>query len=381
MIRTLLACCACALAASALAQRADRAAEEDPAARAETSARMLAAADALLASVRGDPEFSEALRQYSMEDLLLFPADSPVKRDWSYWPRDRAGLKLDLMHTKHRALAQELLWSALSASGYHKIINIMQLEYVLQPTSATGFPRGVEDYTVALFGDPSAEQPWGWRFEGHHVSLNVSVVPGGGVSATPMFLGADPAEVGFGPLAGLRVLRVEEDLARELVTSLAPAQRAKAILMGDPKFNADAAKFGFVYADNTPWDLIASNIMKEPDTWESWRDDLVPDGIPVAELNRDQRALVAALLQEVLGTYRPEIAARYWAQIDLNELSFAWIGSLQRKQPHYYRIQGADFLYEYDNAQGNGNHIHAVWRSRAGDFGDDLLKRHYQESH
>jgi hypothetical protein len=381
MLRITLACLALVLGSATLAQRAGNAAEEAAAARAQTTARMLAAADALLASVRGDPEFSEALRQYSMEELLLYAADSPVKRDWSYWPRERAGLKLDLMHTKHRALAQELLWSALSASGYHKVLNIMQLENVLQPTSATGFPRGIEDYTVALFGDPSAEGPWGWRFEGHHVSLNVSVVPGGGVSVTPTFLGADPAEVGFGPLAGVRVLRVEEDLARELVTSLTPQQRAKAILAGDPKFNAEAAKFGFVYPDNTPWDLIASNIMKEPDTWESWRNDLAPDGIRVAELGREQRALVAALLQEVLGTYRPEIAAQYWANIDLDELSFAWIGSLERKQPHYYRIQGVDFLYEYDNAQGNGNHIHAVWRSRSGDFGDDLLKRHYQQSH
>jgi hypothetical protein len=381
MLRITLACLALAISSPALPQRPGNAAEDAAAERAETNARMLAAAEALLASVRGDPEFSEALRQYSMEDLLLYPADSPVKRDWSYWPRDRGGLKLDLMHTKHRALAHELLWSALSASGYHKIINIMQLEYVLQPTSATGFPRGAEDYTVALFGDPSAEAPWGWRFEGHHVSLNVSVVPGGGVSVTPTFLGADPAEVGFGPLAGVRVLRVEEDVARELVTSLTPAQRAKAILAGDPKFNAEAAKFGFVYADNTPWDLLSSNIMKEPSAWEGWRNDLKPDGIRVAELSREQRALVAALLQEVLGTYRPEIAAQYWANIDLDDLSFAWIGSLERKQPHYYRIQGVDFLYEYDNAQGNGNHIHAVWRSRAGDFGDDLLKRHYQQSH
>ena len=239
MLRIILACLAVALSLPALAQRVGNA-DDAAAEKAQTTARMLAAAQALLASVRGDPEFSEALRQYSMEDLLLYPADSPVKRDWSYWPRERGGLKLDLMHTKHRALAHELLWSALSASGYHKIINIMQLEYVLQPTSATGFPRGVEDYTVALFGDPSAEAPWGWRFEGHHVSLNVSVVPGGGVSVTPTFLGADPAEVGFGPLAGLRVLRVEEDLARELVTSLTPAQRAQ----GDPRGRSEIQRRG-----------------------------------------------------------------------------------------------------------------------------------------
>jgi hypothetical protein len=234
---------------------------------------------------------------------------------------------------------------------------------------------------MTFFGEPSADAPWAWRFEGHHVSLSIAVVPGAGIAVTPTFLGADPAEIGFGPLAGVRVLRREEDLARELVTSLSDAQRARAILRGDPAFNADVAKFGFVYADNTPWDLIASNIMKDPAQWEAWRTLLTPDGIKGAELDAAQRMLVAALVEEVLGTYRPEVAAEYWRKIDLDDLSFAWIGGLNRKEPHYYRLQGTDFLYEYDNAQGNGNHIHAVWRSRSGDFGDDLLKRHYETSH
>ena len=352
-----------------------------PAATAAAAADMLAAAQALLASVRGDLEFSEALRGFSMEDDLLLAAEDPVRRDWSYWPRERAGLKFDVMHTKHRALAQELIWSALSTAGYQKVLNVMQLENVLQPTSGTGFPRGIEEYTVVFFGEPSAQVPWAWRFEGHHLSLNVSVVPGTGVSVTPTFLGADPAEVAFGPLAGVRVLRVEEDLARELVTSLSDRQRAQALLQGDPQFNAGVARFGMSYPDNTPWDLIASNIMKDPAQWEDWRNDLRPDGIRIRDLNSEQRALVAALLTEILGTYRPEIAADYWSRIDLESLSFAWIGGLNRKEPHYYRIQGPDFLFEYDNAQGNGNHIHYVWRSRAGDFGEDLLKRHYAESH
>jgi hypothetical protein len=342
---------------------------------------MLTAATKLLASVRGDPEFNEALRQFSMEENLLLPADDPARRDWSYWPRERAGLKIDVMHAKHRALLQELLWTALSAGGYHKVLNIMQLEYVLQPASTTGFPRGIEEYTITLFGEPSATQPWAWRFEGHHVSLNVSIVPGVGISVTPTFLGADPAEVAVGPLAGVRVMRAEEDLGRELVTSLSPAQRAQAILLGDPKFNADVAKFGMVYENNAPWDLVASNIMKDPKRWEEWREILRPDGIKVADLAPEQRALVAALLDEILGVYRPALAAKYWRTVELDDLSFAWIGSLEPKQPHYYRLQGPDFVFEFDNVQGNGNHVHEVWRSRSGDFGDDLLKRHYETAH
>jgi hypothetical protein len=344
-------------------------------------ARMQEAAAKLLESVRGDPEFNEALRGFSMEDELLLGIDDAARRDWSYWPRERAGLKIALMHAKHRSLLHDLLWSALSAAGYHKVVNIMELEYVLEASATTGFPRGIEQYTITLFDEPSATKPWGWRFEGHHVSLNVLVVPGVGISLTPAFLGADPAAVSTGPLAGLRVLRVEEDLARELVTSLDAGQRAKAVLGGDPAYNADVAKFGFAYANNTPWDLIASNIMKDPARWDEWRTILKPDGIRIADLKPEQRALVAALLDEVLGVYRPGLAAKYWSTVKIDELSFAWIGSFEPKQPHYYRLQGQDFVFEYDNAQGNGNHIHSVWRSRSGDFGDDLLKRHYETSH
>jgi Protein of unknown function (DUF3500) len=392
MSKTWLLCIACAISLTVQAQTRNRpGTDPDPRAASGRGAAltadaavadaMFAAATKLLGSVRGDPEFNEALRQFSMEDELLLPLDDPARRDWSYWPRERAGLKIDLMHAKHRALLQDLLWTALSAGGYHKVLNIMQLEYVLQPSSTTGFPRGIEEYTITLFSEPSTTAPWAWRFEGHHVSLNVLIVPGVGISVTPTFLGADPAEVAVGPLAGLRVMRAEEDIGRALVTSLSPPQRAQAILLGDPKFNADVAKFGFVYENNAPWDLVASNIMKDPKRWEEWREILRPDGIKVASLAPEQRALVGALLDEILGVYRPALAAKYWSTVKLDDLSFAWIGSLEPKQPHYYRLQGPDFVFEFDNVQGNGNHVHEVWRSRSGDFGDDLLKRHYETAH
>jgi hypothetical protein len=339
---------------------------------------MVATARALLESVRGEPEFSEVLQRFSMEEQLLLEHDDAARRDWSYWPRERVGLAFDYMHAKHRALTQELAWSALSPLGYHKLLNIMQLEQVLAPISDTGFPRGIENYTVTLFGEPSTETPWAWRFEGHHVSFNISVVPGTGISVTPTFLGADPAEVPSGPLAGVRVLRAEEDLGRALVTSLSREQRAKAVLPGNAEYNA---RFGYTYPNDVPWDLIASNILKEPDEWEAWRAILQPDGIAVAELDDEQRGLVRRLLEEIITIYRPEIAEAYLASVDLDELTFAWIGGLNRKEPHYYRLQGSDFLFEYDNAQGGGNHVHQVWRSREGDFGDDLLKRHYEQSH
>ena len=342
------------------------------------AAAMTRAAQALLESVRGTPEFSEVLRGYSMEERLLLPAEDPERRDWVYWPAERAGLSFDLMHAKHRALAHELLWTLVSAKGYHKLVNIMQLENVLQATSSTGFPRGIEDYTIALFGEPRLDAPWSWRFEGHHISLNIGVAPDGSVSVTPTFMGADPAEVAFGPLAGLRVLRVEEDLGRELVSSFSGAQREVAVLPGDAAYNA---KNGYTYAYDAPWDLHSSNILKDQSEWNAWKTELRPDGIAFADLDGNQQALLLELLDEVITTYRPEIAATYKRSLNLDDIHFAWIGGLTKGEPHYYRVQTADFLFEYDNVQGNGNHIHEVWRSRAGDFGDDLLARHRALEH
>jgi hypothetical protein len=360
---------------NALAQRESPApAVDDPV----IAAAMTSAARALLESVRGAPEFSERLRAYSMEDELKLPLDSPEREQWAYWPTERSGLSFDLMHAKHRALAHELLWQLLSSRGYHKLLNIMQLENVLQPTSGTGFPRGIEDYSVTLFGEPGDTAPWAWRFEGHHISLSITVAPGRGFTVTPTFLGADPAEVTFGPLAGLRVLRVEEDLGRRLVNSLTAAQREATIVAGTPEWNAQG---GFSYPNDVPWDLIATNILRERADWGAWKQQLSPDGIAFADLDGAQQATLLAIVDEIFTTYRPEIAATYRESLDLPSLRFAWIGGVKKGEPHYYRIQTRDFLFEYDNVQGNANHIHEVWRSRAGDFGEDLLRRHRAAAH
>jgi hypothetical protein len=363
------------MAVTALGQRAaDTPAVVDPA----VAKAMTAAARTLLESVRGDPEFSERLRSYSMEDRLLLTLDSAEREKWAYWPTERSGLSFDLMHAKHRALTHELLWLLLSNRGYHKLLNIMQLENVLQPASGTGFPRGVEDYSVTLFGEPSDMNPWAWRFEGHHISLSITVAPGQGFTVTPTFLGADPADVLVGPLAGLRVLRVEEDLGLQVANSLTAVQRSTAIVPGTPEWNRTG---GFTYPGDVPWDIVAATILRDRSDWNSWKTELQPDGIAFKDLNGAQQATLLAILDEIFTTYRPEIADTYRASLDLDGLRFAWIGALKKGEPHYYRIQTRDFLFEFDNVQGNANHIHEVWRSRAGDFGEDLLRRHRAAAH
>jgi hypothetical protein len=207
------------------------------------------------------------------------------------------------------------------------------------------------------------DAPWAWRFEGHHVSLNVAVAPDG-VSVTPSFFGSNPAEVLTGPLAGFRVHGVNEDLARELVSSLGDRQKSQAII-----------------ADQAPGEIFTGNIRKERSQWNAWRESLAPQGVAVSDLNEVQQYWVRRVLDEVVGNYRPEISTAVLQSIDPAELRFAWMGTTERGEPHYFRLQGPDFVFEYDNVQNMGNHVHSVWRSKAGDFGEDILERHYQSAH
>ena len=306
----------------------------------------------------------ERMGRYSREELLSLPLDDEAKRDWAYWPRPRVGLTLGQMTGEQRMMVHDLLNTVLTPVGYLKVVHVMQLEELLHVRENLGLPRGNEQYWLTFFGTPSMDEPWGWRYEGHHVSLNISVAPGGAIRVTPTFFGADPAEIPGGALAGFRPHAGIEDLGRELVLALSDADREIAVL-----------------SDEAPVDIFATPFAKPRDDWETWRQTLQPEGIAVADLNAEQRHLVQRILDEVVTTYRPEVSSAYLKTIDIDELSFAWMGSLQRRRPHYYRLQGSDFVFEFDNVQNDANHIHSVWRSKSGDFGDDLLLEHYQSSH
>ena len=334
---------------------------------------MVRAAEAILASARDgvpqqgdrDSGFNRVERMvgYSREALLKLPAGDEAKRDWVYWPRFRVGLTLEFMTAEQRMLVHDFLQTSLSHVGYLRTVHVMQTEEILSLWEDVGLPRGNEKYWLVFFGTPSMEEPWAWRFEGHHVSLNVSVAPGS-VRVTPTFFGADPAEMPQGPMAGFRPHAEVEDLGRALVLSLSGSQQEVAIL-----------------SDQPPLEIFATNLGRPRDDWDAWKQTLQPEGIAVADLRPEQRHMVQRLLNEVVATYRPEISEAYLNTIDVDELSFAWMGSTQRREPHYYRLQGADFVFEYDNVQDNANHVHTVWRSKSGDFGDDLLPSHYQSAH
>lgn len=217
--------------------------------------------------------------------------------------------------------------------------------------------RDPELYYTWVFGVPHPDSAWGWRFEGHHLSVNVTKVGDEVQVVAPMFMGANPARVPSGPEAGRRLLAAEEDLARALLASLTPEQRARTIL-----------------AESTFGDIVTRN---DPQVRP-----LELEGLPAGDMTAEQRRQLRALLEVYAGRMAGAAAREQLARIDsagFDNLRFAWAGSDQVGAAHYYRIHGPTLLVEYDNTQNGANHIHSVWRDLQNDFGGDLLRQHYQE--
>jgi len=283
------------------------------------------------------------------------PFDDGERFEWFFTPVTRNGLPLKEMTTEQRTAALGLLQSATSSAGYLKATGVMHLEGILAVLENRPERRDPENYHFWVFGTPSRDRPWGWRFEGHHVSLNFTSTDGVTVS-TPSFIGANPARVPSGPFAGWRLLAHEEDLARALVQSLDADQRERAVISA-----------------TAPRDIITGNDRRA--SLER------VEGLPAAVMTDPQRALLLRLLAEYVDNADPVIAGPRLARIEevgIDRLHFAWAGSLDVGGPHYYRIHGPTVLIEYDNTQNDANHIHSVWRDLENDFGEDLLRRHYE---
>jgi hypothetical protein len=216
--------------------------------------------------------------------------------------------------------------------------------------------RDPELYYFSVFGEPSMKTAWGWRVEGHHVSFRFAV---DGtkmtVSATPNFLGANPARVPDGaPNPGLRALALQEDTARALVQSLTPAQCSVALVSG------------------TPVGDVGSGTRLKVDPAN-------PLGMAAAEMTPAQRDLLVKLLESYTNVMAADIAADRMSKIKaagIEKITFAWSGSSEPRHPYYYQVQGPTFVLEHNNTQNNANHIHSVWRDYNGDFGRDILGEH-----
>ena len=296
----------------------------------------------------------------------VFPFDSEERQHWNYIPSEafpRKGLTVKEMSEPQQKLAHDLLKAGLSQRGYLTASAIMDLETILGELEgrdrdagrpAEGMRRDPVRYYVSIFGTPSLKQTWGWRVEGHHVSLHFTVVNGTLIASSPTMFGSNPAEVPDGPKKGTRILAAEEDTARELLTTFDASQRTRAVIN-----------------NVAPNEILTENKVDI--------NPLSPVGISADAMTPRQREVLMRLIQTYTGFMADDIAAERMARLQkagLEKITFAWAGEAERGKKHYYRVQGPTFLIEYDNTQNNGNHIHSIWRDFNGDFGRDLLREH-----
>lgn len=363
---------------------------------------MAAAAGAVLAALE-PPQLALA--------AWPFPADQERRR-WFYTPTDHGGVALGDLRPAQQQLALRLVATGLSRAGYVTVATIMGLENVLDElegwTASWERERGRDPgrYYLRIFGEPGAGGTWAWRFGGHHVSLNHTVVGGRLEAVTPCFLGADPAN---SPLLGphpLRPLAGAEDLGRQLVRSLDEDQRARAVLgpvapvdivggnrprvgEGDlplPLADVWRGRFGGelgerVRAIQEQAERAAGLTAADLD---AVRLSLAPKGVPASALAPAQQEVLRALLDVYVGRMPDGVADEEAAKFSggrLDELAFAWAGGVEPGQGHYYRVQGPRLVVEYDNTQRGANHVHTVWRDPEGDFGGDVLRDHHLRSH
>jgi hypothetical protein len=344
-----------------------------------TGPRMTEAALALLAAL------SPQQRSRAAFD---FP-DEIERRSWYYFPAERRGLPLAAMDAAQQKLTHKLLATGLSLPAYAKTVSIIALENVLREVEGPRmrFDRDPSLYFLSFFGEPGGAAPWGWRFEGHHVSLHYTLVEGA-LAATPSFLGANPAEVRRGGRAVLRPLGEEEDLARDLLASLDPGQKRRALICDVAPADIVTTNLpelaGEVVFDPSRVGLAVREMPPDPRVTAATKLDTPARGLAASEMSKGQRETLGALLRTYLERL-PEDAARREIEVieasGLDDLVFAWAGEERRGRPHYYRLQGETLLIEYDNTQNGANHVHTVWRDRRMDFGADLLRRHYETAH
>jgi hypothetical protein len=315
----------------------------------------------------------------SMTDMqrkrILFDVSDSARTRWNNLPiglRARTGVNIGNMNESQRRQLHRMLSVSLSSQGYLKATSIFHLDNLLNEMYDSLLHRQMVDaktyeflmslkwshknFYLAFFGDPRTDEAWGYKVEGHHLSLNFSVVKDK-VSVTPFFIGTDPAEYMYLQYAGWRVLGQEEDLGIRLVNALSPVQRQKATM------------------DTTvPGDIITGA--------ETGRRLIRKWGLKGSEMTATQKELMLRIIREYVYNFEWEKANEEMQKITragIDNIYFGWIGSYEEHKPHYYVLNGPDFLIEFDNAR---NHIHTIWRERGNEYGEDLLKKHYQsDSH
>lgn len=291
--------------------------------------------------------------------------DTRARQDWHYVPRRRGGLSFRDMTATQQQLAYQLVAAGLSLPAFAAVTTIVGLEDVLDQIEGGRRARHRADYSITVFGLPGAAR-WGWRFEGHHVSLNVTLVDGA-IAATPSFLGSNPAEVlaASGAIV-VRPLAAEDDLARALVSNLSTAHIARATL-----------------SPEAPGDIRTRNAPT--------LDELPTGGVRLGDLRGSAATAAAALARHYLDRLPAQQADEWWRRLQegYGDIRFAVAGPADAwtpdrigpRLPQYYRLVGPSLLVEYDNTQDGANHVHTVLRDPGRDFGGDPLRDHLAAHH
>ncbi|MDA1129066.1 MAG: DUF3500 domain-containing protein [Chloroflexi bacterium] len=317
------------------------------AANPQAVAQMSAAAKAFVSSLNPEQKAKATFEYLDGERIF-----------WYYPPMNRHGLPLRDMEPAQRELAMAIMASGLAPESYEQAKLIIEHEEVLGPLEKENgivtFVRDVQLYYFTIFGEPGDNDPWGWRVEGHHISIHFSIMGDKVISTTPFFFGANPAEVRKGPKNGLRILGNREDLAFNLMDSLDAKQVEESIICAA-----------------APADIVTFNSSKASL--------MTYEGLPAAKMNGAQKELLMALVAEYVNQVRTDVAEQKLAELKktgLDRLYLAWAGPVTKDAAHYYRIHGGDFVVEFDNRQDGANHIHSVWRDVENDFAADVLRDH-----
>ena len=300
-----------------------------------------------------------------LKSKALFSLDDKERVNMHFVPIVRQGPTFHDFNDVQKQAALDLLKASLSQTGYQKSMDIIELEKVLIIIEGNKFHMGHGtgrdplNYHFCIFGNPSATDIWGWRFEGHHIALNFTSSNGEIVSTTPSFFGSNPGVVTIDEQRGKEVLKKETELGFQLVNS----------------FNENQLPIAR-FSETAPHEIITGTDVKV--------NGLEPRGISYTALNGDQKEMFMDLLNVYINNYQLGFAKTLRTKIEnagIENLYFAWAGGMQRGIGNYYRIQGPMLLIEYDNTQNNANHVHTVVRDLTNDYAEDILREHYKHDH
>jgi len=307
-------------------------------------------------------EFLATLSPELKEKTLFTLLKDEERFNLNFVPKERKGPTFHDFNEQQKKAALALLRASLSSQGYQKTIDIMELEKVLilvEKQAPDSHYRDPLNYHFCIFGTPTPDKPWGWRFEGHHISINFASTEGKIISSTPSFFGSNPGIVKIEEQKGKQALKLESELALTLVNALSQEQ-------------LKVARF----SEETPNEIFTGTLRKVSN--------IEPRGISFKTLSKDQQKIFLQLLDVFVKNYELGFSKTLMDKITkagMDNLSFAWAGGLQYGLPHYYRIQGPMLLIEYDNIQSNANHVHTVVRDLTNDYAEDILREHYLKEH